>query len=270
MVKKFFQNIKTYLITKIKHLDLLYVMVATNFKMRYQNSVLGVVWVVIKPYVTFLVLYYVWSMYGAGSEIEYYPLYLLIGIIFYNYFQDLFLSGQMSLLDRAGIILKVSFPRQLAVLSALFNALITFLINSFLAIIIAIFTNPKFNVLGLLYFSYLAFILMVLIAGISFFTSVLTIRFRDLKNIAELVLFLLFWGTPIFYKVNDYRLTPENISLVLINPLTHLLAQVRAGFGLSYQIDISYAIMFTILSLFVFAIGWKNFNRRIRKVAEYF
>lgn len=253
-----------------KYLDLLWIMVKSNFKMRYQNSILGVLWVLIKPYSTFLVLYYIWSNFGSGRNIENFALYLLVGIIFYNYFQDLVISGQMALLDRAGIILKVSFPRQIVIFSSLINAFITLLINIFLAVVIAIFSNTGFNIFSFLYFLFLSFVLLILVTGISFFTSILTIRFRDLRNIFDLGLFLLFWASPIFYAPTNAPVDSNTVSLVLLNPMTHLLAQARASFGIIHQIDFFYALQFLAVSLIIFFFGWRTFNKRIRKIAEYF
>src|SRR5688500_13577780 len=96
---------------KRNNIDLLIQLVKTSFKMRYQNSVLGVLWVLIKPYLTFAVLYYIWSNLRAGGEIENFSLYLLSGIIFYTYISEMITLGELALFERANIILKVNFTR---------------------------------------------------------------------------------------------------------------------------------------------------------------
>jgi len=252
-------------------LDLLRELVKTSFKMRYQNSVLGVLWVLIKPYTTFVVLYFLWTNIRDVSTVENYSLYLLIGIIFYSFFSEMISLGQMALLDKANIILKVSFPRQIAIIASLFNALINLIINLVLIFIIMILVGHSVSFEGLLYFVFLCISAFILCLGIAMFTSIATIRFRDLKNIFDLGLFLLYWATPIIY-VLEGGFVGDSLTgqLIRYQPLTILINQVRASFGIYGDVNYEFGIMFFIASILILVVGWQFFSNRVKRVAEFF
>ena len=246
--------------------DLLMQLIKTSFKMRYQNSVLGVLWVLIKPYSTFFVLYSV-RLSAAHNVIENYALYLLTGIVIFNFFSEMVTQGQMGLLDRANIILKVNFPRQIVIVSVLINSLINLLIN-FVFILFICVTTIGITVWGILYFLFVCFVLLLFSFGLSLFTSIITVRFRDLKNIFDLVLFLLYWVTPIFFVFGVDQLA--NSSYLLSNPIGVLMNQARAGLQIYGTIDIPLVLAYLFAALVFALIGWVFFNSKIKKIAEFF
>ncbi|MEP7104024.1 MAG: ABC transporter permease [Candidatus Dojkabacteria bacterium] len=250
-------------------IDLLNELVKTSFKMRYQNSILGILWVLIKPYATFLVMYFVWSKISSQS-IENYPLYLLIGIVFYTYFNELAILGQMSLLERAHIILKVNFPRQIAIISALFSGVINLFINLIFIFIILVLQGKEINPMGILYVLFLTLIIFLFNLGLSFFTSILTVRFRDLKNIFELAFFLLFWATPIMYVVDNSLFDSFTAKIIRFNPIGIILNQVRAGFGIYGDINLPLMLAYFAVSVLIVILGWIYFNYKVKQIAEFF
>ncbi len=250
-------------------IDLLLELVKTSFKMRYQNSVLGVLWVLIKPYSQFLVQYIIWTRI-TNFQIPNYQLYLLLGIILYTYFNELIVLGQMSLLDRAHIILKVNFPRQIAIFSALISALINLGINFVFFLIIAALNGVTITLMGVLYFLFLAVILFFFGVGVSFFTSIATIKLRDLKNVFELGLFLLMWLTPIFYSVSSTFVEGSVANYVAANPLGILINQARSAFGIYGQTDLGLMGLYLLGSIGIFTLGWIYFNNKVKQIAEYF
>lgn len=250
-------------------IDLLKELVKTSFKMRYQNSALGVFWVLIKPYSQFLVQYIIWTRI-TNFQIPNYQIYLLLGIVMYTFFNELIILGQMSLLDRAHIILKVNFPRQIAIFSALISALINLGINMVFFLIIAALNNIQITLLSILYFMFLALILFIFGVGVSFFTSIATIKLRDLKNIFELGIFLLMWLTPIFYSVSSNFVSGSVSNYVAANPLGILINQGRAAFGVYGTIDFPLMVVYLLVSIVIFIAGWFYFNNKVKQIAEYF
>jgi ABC-2 type transport system permease protein len=178
--------------------------------------------------------------------------------------------GQMSLLDRAGIILKVNFPRQIAVISSLFTAVINFIINMFLVIFIIILSGIQFNLLGMLYIVFVAIITFIFCIGLAFFTSVITIKFRDLKNVFELAIFLLYWATPIVYVIDNDNVTGNFTGFVAANPIGIIINQVRAALGIYGSVNFPLMLLYLAFScLFVMA-GWVYFSLKVKMVAEFF
>jgi ABC-2 type transport system permease protein len=258
-----------FLHIKRNYLDLLWQLIKTNFKMRYQNSLLGVLWVLIKPYSTFIVLYFIWSGLGQART-EKYPLYLLIGIVFYTYFNELVVYGQNALLEKAHIILKVSFPRQIAIISSLFNAVINLGINLILILIIAVATGNQLTLGGIIFFLFLSVLVFVFSLGLSFFLSILTVRLRDLKNIMELGLFLLYWATPVFYVLDSGLLGGNVAKLIGSSPVTLVINQARAALGIYAEMNWGLMTVYLLISFVFLLIGWAYFSNQVKRIAEYF
>ena len=121
--------------------DIYWELVRTSFKMRYKGSILGFLWVLIKPFSVFLLLFLVFSALNQSvSEItpSQYGVFLLIGIVLFTLFNEGILWGMESLLEKSDIILKINFPRPVAVASSISLAIVNFLINSLLVIILLI------------------------------------------------------------------------------------------------------------------------------------
>lgn len=249
--------------------DLLEQLIRTNFKMRYQNSVLGIIWVVIKPYLTFAVLYVVWTKLRGEDIIDFYSIYLLTGIVFYTYINELIIFGMNSILDLKNIILKVNFPRQIALVSSLSNAAINLLINFGFIIFVALIVGVDIQLSGLIYFIFIASIAFVWAIAIASFSSIFLVKFRDLKNIADLGLYLLYWLTPIFYVVESFQLTGTITDLIKLNPIGIMINQIRSGFNIYGEINIELMLIFLSCGLLANIFGWLFFKGRVKRVAEF-
>jgi ABC-2 type transport system permease protein len=109
------------------YLELLREFIKTDFKLRYKNSYLGIVWIILKPLATFAVIYVVWSnIMEMDSD---YKMGLLLGIMIMSFFNEAVMMGMDSLLTKANIILKIRFPREITVYSAVTIALLDFIFN---------------------------------------------------------------------------------------------------------------------------------------------
>ncbi|MCA9381175.1 ABC transporter permease [Candidatus Dojkabacteria bacterium] len=248
--------------------DLIIEFVKTSFKMRYQNSVLGFLWVLIKPYTMFLVMFVIFS-HIVRSSVSNYSVYLLTGVIFITFINELLLLGQSALLDRASIILKVNFDRQIAIVSALIGSIINLVINLVLIYIIAFFTHVPITFVGFLMLILVISILFIWGWAIALFTSILTVRFRDLKNIMELLMFILQYTTPIFYSLDDDFLPDKVADLIRLNPLTFLMNQMRASIGVYGSINLFLLLIFFLAGIFTLFLGWQYFSVNVKKTAEY-
>lgn len=259
--------------TRQNTIDLTLELVKTSFKMRYQNSVLGFLWVLIKPYAMFLVMYMIFAN-AERSNVINFGIYLLIGNVFISFVSEMLTQGQMALLDRAHIILKVNFSRQIAVISSLIGALINVGINVVLILVIALLSKLTFNLSALLVILLVICILFIWLLAISFFLSILTVRLRDLKNITELGIFLLQFATPIFYTLEDSFLPRSVRGVVALNPLGFLFNQIRGSIGAytgSYSnLDTISLLVYFLLGCLAAYFGWLYFDRNVKYVAEHF
>src|SRR5690348_9102140 len=121
-------------------LDLIWELFRTDFKLRYNDSLLGFIWVLMKPFSIFLIMYFVLTRVFPSNEPNF-ALYLLIGNIFITFWSDGTNMGMDSLLSRAGLITKINFPRYTVLLSSTAVAVVNFLINTVVVTIFMIISG---------------------------------------------------------------------------------------------------------------------------------
>jgi len=251
------------------YLELLREFIKTDFKLRYKNSYLGIIWIVLKPLAMFSVIYVVWSnIIKIDAD---YKMMLLLGIMVMTFFNEGVMMGLGSLMSKAGIILKIKFPREIVVFSAVTISLLDFIFNMVVFAIFSIFTPVTVTPISFVLFLMAIFSLYILIMGVSLFLSILYIKLRDIHNLMQVVLQLFFWLTPVYYQL---EMLPENLQrIVMLNPLTTILTLARKGLITGDQVVMADFIDMTMiflvcLSILIVAIVF--FRKRVIKIAEYF
>lgn len=248
-------------------LDLFYELVRTDFVMRYHNSVLGFVWVLLKPFLLFLIIVTVFS-FIFGNHDPNYQLNLLLGLLLYNYFAESTLRGVTSLYDKSQVILKVNFPKIIAVYTTVANSLISFLAGFLVFLIFWFEAKPINSLSGLGYFFFLVMVLSGLILSLNLFTGIIYTRLRDFFSVWEVVLQLLFWSTPIIYPLT---ILPQSLQrLVWFNPLTSIITQSRVALIGGGAYDWRSAAYSLVVTGILFFAGYRFFSKSIKKVAEDF
>ena len=205
---------------------ILWVIAATDYKLKYAGSALGYVWSVVKPLALFTLMYLVFGqLFNLVDISEYYPLALLIGIVLFSFFGDATSLGMTSVVANATLVRRLSFPRTIVPVSATITAAITFGVN---AIVVAGFIawNGLTPQLEWLWLVPLMVELYVVVVGVSLVLSALFVFFRDIGQVWELLLQLLFYATPVIYPVGF--LPPWARDLAFLNPITQILQDVRA------------------------------------------
>lgn len=257
-------------LTKIenKNLDLLRELVKTRFKLRYNNSILGFVWVLMKPILSFLILYFIFSAFKSGVHDPAYAANLFSGLILFYFLQEGITFGMNSLMDMSNIILKINFPREIAVASSIVMAIINLSINFFVIILITLLTGFVPSVLGVLYFFFIVLILLLLIYGITLFLSIIFIKVRDLTNVLDLFFQLMFWGSAIFYNLGD--MTGRTGDLIRLNPIAILIDAARRAFIKGEFVHTDVVLVIAVIALILVFFGRRFFNKNVRKIAEFF
>lgn len=253
----------------INYFELLWQFITTDFKLRYKNSYLGIVWIILKPLAIFSVIYVVWS--NIFTLDENYKMGLLLGIIIMTFFSDGIMMGLSSLMSKAGIILKINFPREVVVFSATSISLIDFLINMIVFFIFSIFTPIDVTLVGALLFIICVASIFFLVMGLGLFLSVIFIKLRDIHNLTVVLLQLIFWMTPVYYTL---EMLPERLrNLIILNPLTLIVTYARKGLITGSTVvldDFLWIGLIFLISVLVVLLGRLFFTRRVSKIAEYF
>ena len=247
--------------------ELLFEFVKTDFTLRYNNSILGFLWVVIKPLLMFTVMYIVFSILLGGS-VKYYALYLLLGIIMYNFFNEVTANGLNALVQKKDVILKVNFKRSLVVIGSTLIAGINLAFNLLVSVVFFIFNGILPSIEGILFFVFAIVILYILALGISFFISVFFVKFRDLQHIWEILMLVLFYLTPIVYPI---ALVKGYASLIIYaNPLTHVFNFAREAIIYGKVLSVSSTLVIFLISIIILYLGVIFFRRNIKTIVEKF
>lgn len=201
-------------------------LVASDFKLRYQGSVLGYVWSLLRPLFMFGVLYVVFThIIRLGADVPFYPQQLLLGLVLWQFFVESTLSGMNAITGRGDLVRKVSIPKYTVVLSTNLSAFITLCLNLIIVFIFMVIGNVPFRLNIFLAIPLIAE-LVVLSLGLSFLLATLFVKFRDFSHIWDVVLQVMFYATPIIYALS---IVPEKIAKVLsINPLAQIFQDIRS------------------------------------------
>jgi ABC-2 type transport system permease protein len=208
--------------------DLLWLMSTTEFRRTYFGTVLGYVWSLIRPLMLFGVLLFVFTqVFRIGSDLPYYPVLLLLGIVLFTFFQEATQAAVTSVVAQEGVVRKTQFPRLVIPLTVVLTALFNLCLNLVIvfAFILAWGVDPMWT--WLLFPPVLA-ILFVLTAAMSMMLSVLYVRFRDVAIIWTVLAQMLFYATPILYPLGKPGLDDPSIEeILMLNPLAAIFEQIR-------------------------------------------
>ncbi|MGB4967011.1 MAG: ABC transporter permease [Candidatus Saccharimonadales bacterium] len=209
-----------------KNRTLLSELVRTDFKLRYQGSVLGYAWSLLRPLMMFAILYVVFVKFlKIGGDIPHYPIYLLFGIVLWTFFADMTTQSLGSIVGRGDLIRKIKIPRWMIVISSSINALINLGLN---LVVIAVFAAiNQIQLHESIVFFPLALIEIYLFAlGISLFLSAAFVRYRDIGYIWEVALQAGFYLVPILYPLSMIKNELAQ-KLILLNPMAQAIQDAR-------------------------------------------
>lgn len=199
---------------------------------------------------------------------ENYQMYLLLGIVIYTFVNEGIVYGMKGILGTAHIILKVNFPREIALAASLIMAVVNLTINLFVLFLFSLFNPVNPSLFSVAYFILIVGILFIFIYGISFFSSIILVKLRDLEHITELIMQLLFYATPIFYPIS---LLPEVVQkIVKINPLTILIQASRQALIYGKVESFGEVIIVAIIGVLMLIFGSIFFRRNVKRIAESF
>ena len=192
-----------------------------DFKLRNEGTYLGLVWYLLNPLLLFLLLLLVFQD-RLGHNIESYPLYLLLGIIIFNFFQKTTSSATSGILQKAGLIKSIKLPNESIIISIIIRNIFEHIFEIIVFLILLI--GFKVPLLGIIFYPIILIILAAFIYGVSLILSSLTVYFTDLDNMWGFISRLLWFATPIFYSVGGQT---KLFLFNLFNPLYYFITISR-------------------------------------------
>lgn len=202
-------------------------LVKTDFKLRYQGSVLGYTWSLLRPLLLFVILYIVFVKFLRFKDdtIPHYSIYLLLGIVLWNFFAETTSQSLSSIVARGDIIRKIRIPRWTIIISSSLGALIN-LFFSLLVVGAFMVINGANLMATALYLPLIIIQLYLLALGLSLILSAMYVKYRDISYIWEVMLQGLFYLTPIIYPLSLIT----NISyqkILLLSPIASAVQNAR-------------------------------------------
>ncbi|MDR1568771.1 MAG: ABC transporter permease [Streptococcaceae bacterium] len=258
-----------------KNRILLQELVKTDFKLRYQGSVIGHLWSILKPIMLFSVMYMVFIHFlRFGSDVPHFAVALLLGMVMWTFFQETTQMGLTSIVGRGDLLRKLSFPNEILVVSVSVNAMINFLINLIVVIAFALINGVDISKYAFL--APLLIIEMYLFSlGVAFILATFFVKFRDIAPIWEVVMQAGMYATPIIYPITMVTETnPRIAKLLMLNPLAQTIQDMRYLFisdknmVVTQMLPLKYAFIPYVLPVVVFVLGYSIFKHNSRKFAE--
>jgi lipopolysaccharide transport system permease protein len=248
----------------IQRRSLVWLFAINDVKLRYRNSVLGFLWTFLEPMLMLSVLYLVFTNI-IKSDIENYALYLLLGLILWYMFSRATSMGLSSLVDRAGIIQKIYFRRELVVISSCLSAflMMVFEFGAFVVFLGIFNFIPPITALVL---PLILLDLFVLSLGLSLLLSSLYVYFRDIKFIWQVALQAGFFVSPIIYQMD---MIPENIRwIVSLNPMVPILNTAHDAVLYGILPNTSTIFQIIISTIIIFVLGFAVFKIKDKRIVE--
>jgi len=248
-----------------QEVNLIRELVINEFKLKYKNSALGFFWSFLRPMSMLAVLYIVFNLF-IKINVKDYALFLLFGIISWNFFAECTSVGLSSITSKSNIVKKINFKYEILVLSAGLTSFISFLLNFLVFFIILLFTKglPK---LIALYILLPVSGLLLIGFGLSFMLSTLFMKYRDISYVWEALLQILFWLTPIAYPIEVVPAT--YLRFYMLNPLAIIITVSRELIINSRLTYVNLLILSMIIALIILIFGYTIYKRYHKGMIEY-
>lgn len=231
---------------------------------KYKGAWLGVLWSYLNPLLMLLIYSFVFSII-MRINIENYTTYLFTALVPWNFFVSSITQGSLSVVANGGIMKKVYFPREIIPISSLTANLVNFLISLLIVFVFLIGSGIGVSKYMLL----LPLIILceyVLLLGIIFFLSALTVYARDLEHIINVILMAGIYATPIFYTM---EMVPPKFRLIIsLNPMTHIINAYRDILFYKRMTDMKVLVIIFGVSILILMLAYYFFKHMEKSFVE--
>lgn len=256
---------KEWLTGIYRYRDFLLMLLYLHMQLRYHGSVLGFLWTLLLPLLTFLSFTVVFTLLNRW-DFQSYGLYFLSGYVFWNFFNVSLSMATDSIVGNAVFVTRVKLPKIVLPLAAIGISLIDLLAGTFCLLLFMMLGGSRFSL------SLLALPLAILLsaffaAGCGLLCSLANAYYRDFRHLLGSVLFLWFFYSPILWRRES---VPESAALMVdINPVTPFLELYQAAAWRGEWPDLSTWLLASMLSFGVLALGLSIFRRHEENLYYY-
>jgi len=233
-------------------------LVLKDFRIRYRNMSLGLLWSLINPLVMMGMLTFIFGYVQPTGNQPAFPVFILCGLVPYNFFTGAWLSGTVSIVDSHALIKKVPVPRELVPIAAVLSNVVHLLIQLSL-VFVFLFAYGRGPNRFWLWLPVVWLLNIIFLCGLSLFTSAVNVLIRDTRYVVESANLVLFWLVPIFYSFAS--IPPQFHNVYRFNPVAALTLAMRNILLEAKAPPNSLLLILTTVSLGAFLIGLLTFRR---------
>lgn len=259
---------------------LLHNLVLRDLKARYKNSVFGVLWSLLTPLAMMLVFTLLFSVMGNDSTRQY-PVFVLVGLIPWTFFSGSLMAGTTSVTGNSSLVKKVYFPRDLLPLSSLLSNLVNFGI-SFLVLVVFLYLFGIGLTVHALWVPAILVTQLIFTLGLVLLLGSLTVFYRDVLMILDVVILAWFFLTPVFYSLELFGPTATIFGITFdpaqvmrwINPMASIIDGYRTVLWGTYEssgpvsMNPAYLMRTFVTAVLVLVVGYFVFYRLEHKFGE--
>jgi ABC-type polysaccharide/polyol phosphate export permease len=249
-------------------------LVLRDLKSRYKRSVLGFLWSLLNPLAMMIVFTVVFTVI-MPSQIENYPIFLLCGLLPWNFFTGALMLSINSVAGNANLVKKVYFPREVLPISAVLANLVNFLLGLAVLFVALFFFHGHFSP-WLWLLPVVILIQTCFTLGVALFLSAINVYYRDTLMIMDVVLLAWFFLTPVVYAIGILPSEYEFLGLTLdiqrlmyiVNPMASLIAAYRDLLYWGYRTDLDFFLRTAVTAIAVLVAGYWYFVRHSHDFGE--
>lgn len=246
--------------------DLIWNLAKRNVSVKYRQSILSYLWVVIPPIFAVLLFSYLISqrVINVGTTSIPYLSYALLNISIWLFFSNALMSATKSLVDAGTLVTRVNFPKISLVIASISDAVLEFFIRLF-AVAAVFYMQGVVPSWQIVFIPLILMPVLLLAMGLGFLLSILNLVMRDTANVMAIALTLGMFLTPVLYP--PPTLEPF-VYLNLLNPISLILNNIHAVLVTGILADGKLLFVAGLLSLTIFLAGWRVFNLAMLRINE--
>ncbi len=207
--------------------ELMYFFTWRDFKVRYKQTAIGVLWAIIQPFLTMVIFsVFFGQLMKVPSDNVPYPIFVYVGLLFWHFFSDALGTTSNSMIANQSIITKVYFPRLILPISSVIGKFIDFAIAAVVLVGMMIYYDYLPNISGLLILPLLLIISFMTAVGGGLFLSAVNVKYRDVRYALPFFIQILLFVTPVIYPAS---IAGKYSWILALNPMMGVIQSARAA-----------------------------------------